>query len=98
MFSWLTSLFNGLWPFFKPLLTLFGSKVGKVVLQSAASAVPIVAQQMTGRLGSEKAKVAYDMIVEDLKGQGKQLGVDFISAMVNTAIEAAYVKLPDSLK
>lgn len=84
-------VFSRVFSFFAPMLQSFLTAMGTVV---AASALKAVTQaEASGLTGKEKAKLAYDTVVADLKEQSVNVGVDCTIRMVNQAIEAAVEKI-----
>ena len=83
---------NDTWEFLKPLLKMYATKAGKILAVAALAAVKSVAASYGDADGDTKRKAAFDLISEDLKQQGLELGTSFI----NQAIEAAYLKFKET--
>lgn len=77
------------WVFIEPFVKLFVSQSGKIVLQSAVSAVQIVADTMNDADGNKKREKAFELIVEDLKRAEVEIG----TSIINSAIEVAVQKI-----
>jgi hypothetical protein len=75
------------WDFLLPIIKIFMSKIGPVLMTSALKAVQVAAS--SGLKGGEAQKVAYNEILKDLEAQG----ISAATSTINSAIEAAYQKL-----
>jgi hypothetical protein len=81
--------FSSVWGFLKPLITMFLTKAGLVLMELAEYYVKnLTYSDLTN---DEKRKTAFSLIKKDLEAKGFELAESFI----NAAIEAAVVKLKD---
>ena len=84
--------FSNIWDFIRPFVIILLSKSGTILASAAISAVTATAQCATGATDEEKRNAAFKLIVEDLKKQGVQVGVEITTSMINAAIELAVQK------
>ena len=83
---------SDIWKFLQPFVMLFLKQSGQALAMSAMAMVSEVAISHADADGAVKREVAFDRIVEDLKGQGVSLG----TSVINSAIEVALQKLKAS--
>jgi len=84
----LSEVFDFLLPFIKVLLT----QGGKILMEASLIAVKHVATTMSESTGAEKRAAAFDII----KGRLAASGFELTTAVINSAIEAALIKLKES--
>lgn len=79
---------SSVWDFLQPIVKIFVTEAGKVLMQIA---IDVVKSLATNRdmSGSEKRDAAFKMISSELETKGIQVGV----SITNLAIEMAYQKL-----
>jgi hypothetical protein len=87
-------IFSWLWDFLKPTIVLLLTTTGKVLLESASSAV-IQAEAMPNVSGPEKHAIAKGIIERDLKSAGYVIGAQVSISLIHTAIELMVDKLAD---
>lgn len=87
--SWIKLFFTSVWTFIKPFVITLMTKSGTILASAALQAVNVTAQNCLGQSDTEKRDSAYKLIVEDLKKQGIEIGVEISVSMVNAAIELA---------
>lgn len=83
---------SDVWVFLQPFVEQLLSDSGKVLARAALSAVTAVAQNMIGSTNEEKRQAAFEMILDDLKVSGIEIG----TSVINAALEAAVVKMKAS--
>lgn len=81
--------FSNVWDFLRPLVETFLSQAGQVLAASAMRAVLVVAASMSQADGSAKRAAAFDLILDDLRSRGLEIG----DSVINCAIEAAVQRL-----
>jgi len=81
-----------MWGFLKPMIAIFLSQIGPVLATAAQKAVIAAAASVGEKDGNVKRKIAFDIIMEDLKSQG----IAVTASTVNAAIEVAVQKLKTS--
>lgn len=84
-------IFSKMWDFLYPFIKIFLSAAGPILADAALKAVRIVAN--TNLDDDGKRKAAYQVIVDDLRDKGINIGVQVTTSMINSAIEAALQKL-----
>lgn len=77
-----------IWVFLQPFIKQMLTDSGKVLARSAMAAVTVVAQGMMGSANEEKRQAAFDLILQDMKVAGVEIG----TATINAALEAAVVR------
>ena len=86
--------FSGAYEFLKPFIKILMTKGGILLMIAAKETVAALATNMKDAKGTEKQKVAFDLISTRLKNEG----VDMATAAINQAIEAAVLKLQQRLE
>jgi len=84
-------IMSQMWEFLKPFIMVLMSKIGPVLMEAAMDAVTAAAASALDN--NEKRSYAFDIIVDDLKQQGIEIG----ASVINLAIEAAVAKVRESL-
>jgi LL-H family phage holin len=82
---------SGVYEFLKPFIMQLLSEGGKILIIAAKEAVSAVATDMKDSPGEEKRKAAFAIIQKHLS----TAGVTMATAVINSAIEAAVVRLKE---
>lgn len=80
-------LMSGLWSFLQPIIKVFLSDIGPVLISAATAAVAEMAA--TDKTGDEKKAAAVAAVTSALTSQG----VTVATHLINTTIETAVAKL-----
>ena len=84
-------IMSQMWEFLKPFIMVLMSKIGLVLADAAMNAVTAAAASALDN--SEKRAYAFDIIIDDLKQHGIEIG----TSVINLAIEAAVAKMKERL-
>jgi len=82
-------LFSEAFSFLKPFIKVLLTQSGLILMRAAQEAVMAVENDMRGLEGAKKREAAFEIIQDKLK----DAGVEIMSSAVNSAIEAAVLKL-----
>lgn len=96
MITKLKFIWSWVWPLLRPIVIFFLSELGKDLAAAAAAGVRKAAGLPEGTTNLERHKVAYNIVVRDMKAVGQTLGEDgakLTESMINTAIEVALQNL-----
>ena len=83
--------FSGAYDFLKPFIKILLTRGGVILMMAAKETVAALAENMKDAEGTEKQKVALNLISTRLKNEG----IDMATAAINQAIEAAVLKLKE---
>jgi len=75
--------------FLRPFIVILLTEGGRILMKAAQEAVTTVALNMDGSTGAEKRDAAFGIIQQHLT----TAGVPMTTAVINSAIEAAVVRL-----
>ena len=80
-------LMSGLWSFLQPIIKVFLSEIGPILISTATAAVAEMSK--TGMTGEQKKEAAFNAIKAALIKDG----IKVASHIINTTIETAVAKL-----
>jgi len=83
--------FSGAYDFLNPFIKILLTRGGVLLMIAAKETVAALAENMKDAKGTEKQKVALNLISTRLKNEG----IDMATAAINQAIEAAVLKLKE---
>jgi hypothetical protein len=87
----ITGLFAAIWPNVEPMLKDLATDAGKMALKYAFPAVS--ALMLRGISGTEASNLAFVEIVNNMKREGLEIGVNYATRIINQAIEATVAKV-----
>ena len=80
-------LMSGLWTFLRPIIKVFLSDIGPILISTATAVVSEMAK--TDMSGKQKKEAAFNVMEEMLGNQG----IKVATHIINTTIETAVAKL-----
>jgi hypothetical protein len=80
---------SGAWTFLRPIILVFISQAGPILIQAATRAVAAAASMPASATNSQRRDMAFNMIAGEVASKGISVG----TAVINACLEAAVVKL-----
>jgi len=84
-------IFSGVFEFLKPFIKILLTQSGVILMKATQETVQAIATNMQDKEGHEKREVAFNLISNRLQ----ESGIELASVVINSAIEAAVLKLKE---
>ncbi len=80
---------SGAWAFLRPIILIFLSQAGPILIAAATEAVAAAASLPASATGEQRREAAFNIILREVTAKGISVG----TSVINACIEAAVIKL-----